>query len=226
MKLQTALLASLIYIAPAAQAETYLIPRIGMEYQMYETEFATGEYASPALGLSLLHSSGVYFDISVVTYAEGAADEETENVSVGDSKVSDRDEITFTGGYRFDSGIILFAGLLDTMTSAVKDGNYIEFGSQGPFVGISNSYKVNNYFSASLSGAIASLAGQVSGNNQNFSYDYDGSAIGYSINSALNISIYKGLMGAIGARHQSYDYGDEIAKEEVTSVFAKLAYRF
>ena len=103
MKLQTALLASLIYIVPAAQAETYLIPRIGMEYQMYETEFATGEYTSPALGLSLLHSSGVYVDVSVVTYAEGAADEETKNVSVGDSKVSDRDEITLTGGYRFSS---------------------------------------------------------------------------------------------------------------------------
>lgn len=226
MKYQTALLATSLLILPAAQAETYVIPRVGMEYQMYKTEFATDEYTSPALGLSLLHNSGVYLDVSVVTFAEGASDEETNDVSLGDSKVSDRDEITFTGGYRFNSGIILFAGLIDTMTSTVSSGNYIEFNSQGPFIGISNSYKINNYFSTSLSGAIASLTGQVAGESDSFSYDHDGTAVGYSINSTLNVSVFKGLMAAIGARHQSYDYGDEIAKEEVTSLYAKLAYRF
>lgn len=226
MKLQTALLAVLPLTASMAQAEIYAVPRIGMEYQSYTTEFVSDEYSSPALGFSLMHSSGAYFDISVVTYAEGAADEETKDVSLGESKVSDRDEITFTGGYRFKSGITLFAGHIDTMTSAVSSGNYIEFGTQGIFTGISNSYKITDSLNASLSGAIASMNGQVRGTDQSFSYDYDGSAIGYSINTTLNISIYKGLIGAVGARQQSYDFGDDIAKEEITSFFAKLAYRF
>ena len=34
-----------------------------------QTEFSTGEYISPALGLSLLNRTGVYLDISAVAYA-------------------------------------------------------------------------------------------------------------------------------------------------------------
>lgn len=95
----------------AAQADIYVIPRIGIELQTYQTEFATGKYTSLVLELSLLHGTGVYFNTSVVTYAESASDEDSKNISTGDSKVNDRDEITFTSDYHFNSGMILFAGL-------------------------------------------------------------------------------------------------------------------
>jgi len=229
MKYQTALLATSLLILPAAQAETYVIPHIGLEHQNYKTEFVTGEYTTPTVGLSVFLSNGIYVDIEGFTFME----ENDPSAKEGEeTKVSDREEFTISSGYRLDSGITLFAGWKDTMNYAeVGNTGDLLFTTTGPFIGVSDSIKLNNHFRFSLSGAVAFMTGNIEAvswdTSSDFeSYEYEGDALGYSTSAVLNISIYKGLMAAIGGRFQSYDYGDQIAKEEITSLFAKIAYRF
>lgn len=231
MKLQTLFLLAIPLTTPAAQAELHIIPRIAIEHQSYKTEFAEEKYTAPVFGLNLFHSSGFFFDFEFLEFSKeisvNSTDPDTTELEIGV-----REELAITGGYRFGSGITVFTGYKDTFTSAEANNlGAIDFKTNGLFVGISDSFKLNNKMQLSLSAAMASMVGEVNSDSWNSSSDFDssnqdGSALGFSTSAAFNISIYEGLICSMGAKFQYYDYSDEIATEEITSIFAKLAYRF
>lgn len=232
MKLKTSLAAALssttLVISPLAQAELYVIPRIAIEQQSYQTDYLEDTYVARVIGLSLFSTSGIFIDVEGLSYNDGPDGDESTTVS--ESVVTKREELALTAGYRFNSGIIAFGGFKKGNTMGLDDdSDEWTFDTEGPFAGVSGTINITDRIHVGLSAALAQMTGSVKIEGfgaDAFTTSFDGDAIGYSTSAALNASIYKGLIGSVGAKFQSYDYGDQIAKEEITSLFAKIAYRF
>jgi hypothetical protein len=232
MKLKTTLMTSILattpFVAHLAQAEIYVIPRISIEQQSYTTDYLESDYIAPAIGLSLFSTDGIFLDVEGLSYHDGQ--DGSADTFVTESVVTKREELALTAGYRFDSGVILFGGLKKANTQGLDtDSDEWTFDTEGPFAGVSGSIKITDRVQVGLSGALAAMTGSVKletfGDNAS-TESFDGNSIGLSTSAALNVSIHKGLIGSVGVKYQSYDYGDQIATEEVSSLFAKLAYRF
>lgn len=230
MKFKTTLLTSLIATAPfvtqVAQADVYVIPRISVEQQTYETDFLYDGYTAPAIGVSLFSSDGIFLDAEGLAFTKDG----DANQAGDQSSVILREEITLTAGYRFPSGIIFFTGYKKANTQGYdEDADKWTFDTAGPFFGISGSTKLHDKVQLGLSGALASMAGSI--NVKSFgatpsTESFDGDSFGFSASAALNTAFNESLIGSLGVKYQSYDYGDQIATEEISSIFVKLAYRF
>lgn len=225
MKLTKPLFCLSLLTAPLVQAEIYVTPRLAVESQQYTTKFLDNTITVPTLGLSLFSTSGVFFDVEWLDFDE--YENGAQNHVDGESSITHRDELTLTSGYRFDSGIIAFGGYKTAQTEGLDgDADRWLFDTSGPFVGLSGSMKVTNRLQLGLSAAVASMKGSVEVTETNSASNFEGDSFGFSTSASLNMSIYKGLIGSLGVKFQAYDYGDQIATEEIQSLFAKIAYRF
>ena len=181
-------------------------------------------YVAPAVGVSFFTQSGNFFDIEfLVPSGDPEAIEEPA-----------RSELAVTAGTRFDNGLVLFGGYKAGSTEGKNlDTDDILVESAGLFAGISKSFSLSEKSGIALSAAVAAMDATVDLEwsdertvDMGEDLEYEGASVGLSGSAAFNYALTTSTTTSLGVKHQSYDYEDDIGEETVTSIFAKLAYRF
>jgi len=218
-------MASLLVLS--AQADMSVIPRISAESQSYQTDFSSADYVSFGAGISFVAESKLYVDFEF--FRNNGEDRIVGEVT--------REETTLTVGKAISNGLSLFGGYKIARSVGVDETNEnanssslneIELDTDGLFVGVSKTFSAGERGMFTLAAAVSPMNARVTTEDLQTGDDIvsEESATGVSLNVAYNHMLTNSLISSVGYKQQSFSYGGDIGSEEVSSLFAKLAYRF